>query len=219
MKKYILIVVGIIYFLFGCQHNNEEYKDLMELNLILDSLVYKQYKEIKSVDNLNMRKRIDSVYLIGNALLIENNSINFSKKYIQFCQEYGEDKFGSVLNHHQEYLKAKIKLIQLYYIGKETQYFYQSHFQVDLLGLIPTKHRIKKGEHENLNLFHYFSSSEISSIPIVIINGDTLNYDGLFYNYNYCQNKFGMDTIKPEIIIKRWNDILKINCGFIINVE
>lgn len=58
----------------------------MELNLILDSLVYKQYKEIKSVDNLNMRKRIDSVYLIGNALLIENNSINFSKNIFNFAK-------------------------------------------------------------------------------------------------------------------------------------
>ncbi|MDD3280926.1 MAG: hypothetical protein PHC83_05070 [Bacteroidales bacterium] len=215
IKNTLLIICIIVCF----QCSNKKKNDLVELNYILDSIIIQQYNEFKTIEGSSIRFRIDSVYLIGNELIKNIGDDDFEKRYVKFCHEYGEGKFGSDLNHNKEYLKAKIKLMQLNYINQDIQCFYQSHFQVDLLGLQPLNKKIKKDSKEKIQLIPHFLTSEIESPPIVIIDGDTLKYDGLYYEYNYNQSKIGLDTIKPDIIIKRWGDTIRIKCGFTLDVE
>lgn len=221
MRLYIILknALVIICIIACCQCSNKKKNDLVELNYILDSIIIQQYKEFKKIDGSAIQFRIDSVYLIGNELIKNIGDDDFEKKYIKFCHEYGRGKFGSDLNQNKEYLKAKIKLMQLNYINQDIQNFYQSHFQVDLLGLQPLNKKIKKDSQEKIRLIPYFFTSEIDSPPIVIIDGDTLKYDGLYYEYNYTQSKIGSYKIEPDILIKRWGDTIKIKCWFTLEVE
>lgn len=135
MKTHIRTIIGLIMIclIVSCQRSNQEKNDLVELNYILDSIIIQQYQEFKKIDGSAIRFRIDSVYLIGNELIKNIGDDDFENKYVKFCHEYGLGKFGSNLNHNKEYLKAKIKLMQLNYVNQDIQSFYQSHFQVDLL--------------------------------------------------------------------------------------
>lgn len=221
MKKNAKTILNIlIIFLFISCNNNSNKEELSQLNESLDLIINELYNESKTLEGIEIRGFIiDSVYLQGNQIVQNIEKDNFKEKYMDFCNKYGNSKFEILEWNNKEYLKMQIKMIQVYSLNKEIQYFFQSHFQVDLLGYIPTKKEIQKNKGETIEIIPHYCSSELRDHPIVIIDTDTLEYTGNSYLFKCSFKESGEHLIETETIIKRWNDTLRIKSGFKINVK
>ena len=215
-----IICKSFVFLLCVSCGNNYQKKELDNLNAIIDLIIFEQYNEIKTINSSMVRDRIDSIYLEGNRIIEGIEKEKNQEKYLNFCNEYGDGKFEIIKWNNKELLKTKMKVIQLYSLNKEIKYFYQSHFQVDLLGIIPLKRDVYKNKHEVIEIIpRYISSIEFEDPPIIIIDSDTLEYTGNSYLFNCFFKESGKHIIKSEVIVKRWNDTLKIDAGFRINVK
>ena len=213
-----IVLIALTVFLFLSCDNHQ--KELSDLNAVLYSIIEEQYKNIKIINSPMTKYRIDSIYLKGNRIIENIEKGNIKEEYLKFCDEYGDGKFEVEKWNNKGYLKAKMRMIQLYSLNKEIQYFYQSHFQVDLLGITPFKKDVRKNKHEVIEIIpRYINHMEFEDPPIIIIGSDTLEYTGNSYLFNCFFTESGKHIIKSEIIVKRWNDTLKIDAGFRIDVK
>lgn len=190
-QKNIRKICGLILFLFvSCNHNSQE-KELYYLNAVLDSIITEQYNSFKTM-NLDAYSsyRTDSIYLQGNRIIRDIDKENFQEKYTQFNNEYGDKRFKGEKWDDKELLKAKMRIIQLYSLNRDIQSFYQSHFQVDMIGFVPKQKEIQKNKHEVVEIIPAYISSEIKNNPLVIIGSDTLENTSSTYLFKcFLKNK------------------------------
>jgi len=215
-NKKKLIYSIVLYFISACsiKYQNEEIK----LNKDLEFLIEQQYKECKKIEGLKEREYIDSIYIVGNLLLKNIGTEDYFQKYYDYHAQYGGDKFQLGNWENCNDVKTTIQIIQLYALNDEIQSFYQSHFQVDLVGLYPNNRLIKVNKKETIELVPHYISAEIKEPPIVTIGMDTLKFNGISYEYEILEKDTGTKFFDAEIFVERWGKIRGYKCNFRIEI-
>ena len=103
-----------------------------------------------------------------------------------------------------------VRVVQLYALDHEIESFYQSHYQVELLGIeYAGEFRDKKGNRV-VRLHPEYISQSMDLNPVYYVNGEKLSTDGIYWYYTPNNSD---SIISCEFDVYRWGKPFHGECG------
>jgi hypothetical protein len=212
MKKIVLIIC--LFFFFSC-HDKEQKKELLSLQITLDSLITQQYYFLDNMESSPLKdtQEINTIRT-GAAYLSENiNTPDFPRLYTEFNEYYGDSMFALSVWKDKDYIKCKIKLMEYYSLNQILKYFYESHFQVETIGIVALNDRVRKGKKERVEIIPYYMNFLDRKYPIIIVGADTLEYDGFKYYYDVISYEDRYQDVNAKMIVRRWDRVSEMDAS------
>lgn len=214
MKKAPSNIVYLLslFLLSACSSRQQEWKEAQDLLFPVINRQYEDYYKVKSLS-----ADLDSIYLNGNELIDHIGDPMYRNRYMKFWEKYTDIAPNPKEWKKDEALKTRIRITQLNAINQLILNFHRSHFQVDLLGIAALNKDFQAYKSGKVDLLPYYKASH--SHPLIIVDTDTLKYNGQVYEYEWKGKDTGTYFIATEIIMERWGGLRNYNPTFRIDVD
>ncbi len=220
MKNRYLIIV--FYFalcsaiFFSCSHKQQQ-SEQSDLEIMLSDLVEDRYAHCnqlsKSNEKMNRYKYADEIMEKCNQLIASQDPYREKYKGLRsLMKEYKIDWPYGINGTEMDSMNfaLMVRVVQLYALDYEIESFYQSHYQVELLGIeYAGEFRDKKGNRV-VRLHPEYISQNPNLNPVYYMNGEKLSTDGTYWYYT----PHNSDTIVSfDFDVMRWGQPFHGNCG------
>jgi hypothetical protein len=220
MKNRYLIIIFYLALcsaiFFSCSHKQQQ-SEQSDLEILLSDLVEDRYAHCnqlsKSNEKMNRYKYADEIMEKCNQLIASQDPYREKYKGLRsLMKEYKIDWPYGINGTEMDSMNfaLMVRVVQLYALDYEIESFYQSHYQVELLGIeYAGEFRDKKGNRV-VRLHPEYISQNPDLNPVYYMNGEKLSTDGTYWYYT----PHNSDTIVSfDFDVMRWGQPFHGNCG------
>ncbi|MBQ3751127.1 MAG: hypothetical protein II865_07500 [Bacteroidales bacterium] len=167
----------------------------------------------KSNEKMNRYEYADEIMEKCNQLIASQDPYREKYKVLRsLMKEYDIDWPYGINGTEMDSMNfaLMVRVVQLYALDYEIESFYQSHYQVELLGIeYAGEFRDKKGNRV-VRLHPEYISQNPDLNPVYYVNGEKLSTDGTYWYYT----PHNSDTIVSfDFDVMRWGQPFHGNCG------
>lgn len=167
----------------------------------------------KSNEKMSRREYADEIMEECNQLLTSNKPYREKIKELRsLMKRYDINGQGGINLMEMDSMNfaLMVRVVQLYALDYEIESFYQSHYQVELLGIeYAGEFRDKKGNRV-VRLHPEYISQNTNLNPVYYVNGEKLSTDGTYWYYTPHNSD---SIISCDFDVMRWGQPYHGNCG------
>ena len=203
-------------FLASC-HTKQLEQQQSDLEKMLSDLVEDRYAHCnqlsKSNEKMSRCEYADEIMEECNQLLTSNKPYREKIKELRsLMKRYDINGQGGINLMEMDSMNfaLMVRVVQLYALDYEIESFYQSHYQVELLGIeYAGEFRDKKGNRV-VRLHPEYISQNTNLNPVYYVNGEKLSTDGTYWYYMPHNSD---SIISCDFDVMRWGQPFHGNCG------
>ena len=216
MQNRARLLLCLVVFLVSCHTKQSEHQN-SDLEIMLSVLVEDRYAHCnqlsKSNEKMSRCEYADEIMEKCNQLLTSEEPYqerykglrSLMKRYdIHWPYGISQTKTDSMN------FALMVKVVQLYALEQEIEAFYQSHYQVELLGIEYVGEFYDKKGNKIVRLLPNYISSNPDLNPVYYVNGEKLSTDGTFWYYTSHNSD---SIISCEFDVWRWGQLFHGECG------
>lgn len=201
---------------FNCSHKQQQ-SEQSDLERMLIDLVEDRYAHCnqlsKSNEKMSRSEYADEIMEECNQLLTSNKPYREKIKELRsLMKRYDINGQGGINLMEMDSMNfaLMVRVVQLYALDYEIESFYQSHYQVELLGIeYAGEFRDKKGNRV-VRLHPEYISQNTNLNPVYYVNGEKLSTDGTYWYYMPHNSD---SIISCDFDVMRWGQPFHGECG------
>ncbi len=215
--KLLLLLLCSVMVLVGCHSKQQPEPQQSDLERLLTDLVENRYAYCNQLSKSNEKM---SRCEYADEIMEKCNQLLASKEpYWKRCLElhslmkiYDIDDYYGIngADLDSEDFALMVRVVQLYALEQEIESFYNSHYQVELLGIEYAGDFYDKNGNRVVRLLPNYISRNPDCNPVYYVNGEKLSTDGTYWYYTPHNSD---SIISCDFDVMRWGQPFHGNCG------
>lgn len=199
---------------FSC--SQQQQSEQSDLEIMLADLVEDRYThcyQLTDSDKIVRCKYADEIMEKCNQLLSSQEPYREKYKGLRSLMKRYDIHWPYGINGTEMDSKnfaLMVRVVQLYALEYEIEAFYQSHYQVELLGIEYAGEFYDKKGNRVVRLLPNYISSNPDLNPVYYVNGEKLSTDGTYWYYTPHNSD---SIISCDFDVMRWGQPYHGNCG------
>lgn len=199
---------------FSC--SQQQQSEQSDLEIMLAELVEDRYThcyQLTDSDKIVRCKYADEIMEKCNQLLSSQEPYREKYKGLRSLMKRYDIHWPYGINGTEMDSKnfaLMVRVVQLYALEYEIESFYQSHYQVELLGIEYAGEFYDKKGNRVVRLLPNYISSNPDLNPVYYVNGEKLSTDGTYWYYTPHNSD---SIISCDFDVMRWGQPYHGNCG------
>jgi hypothetical protein len=213
--KILFLLVSSVMVLVSCHSKQPEHQQ-SDLEIMLANLVEDRYThcyQLTDSDKIVRCKYADEIMEKCNQLLSSQEPYREKYKGLRSLMKRYDIHWPYGINGTKMdsmNFALMVRVVQLYALEYEIEAFYQSHYQVDLLGIEYAGEFYDKKGNRVVRLLPNYISSNPDLNPMYYVNGEKLSTDGTYWYYMPHNSD---SIISCDFDVMRWGQPFHGNCG------
>ena len=213
--KISLLLIYSVVFLASCHTKQSEHQNA-DLEIMLADLVEDRYThcyQLTDSDKIVRCKYADEIMEKCNQLLSSQEPYREKYKGLRsLMKRYDIHRPYGINGTEMDSMNFAliVRVVQLYALNYEIESFYQSHYQVEGLGIEYAGEFYDQKGNKVVRLLPYYISSKADLNPVYYVNGEKLSTDGTYWYYTPNNSD---SIISCDFDVMRWGQPFHGNCG------
>lgn len=214
--KLLLLLLCSVMVLVGCHSKQQPEPQQSDLERLLTDLVENRYAycyQLTDSDTVVRCKYADEIMEKCNQLLASKEPYwERCMKLHSLMKRYDIDDYYGIneADLDSEDFALMVRVVQLYALEQEIESFYNSHYQVELLGIEYAGDFYDKNGNRVVRLLPNYISRNPDCNPVYYVNGEKLSTDGTYWYYTLHNSD---SIISCDFDVMRWGQPFHGNCG------
>lgn len=214
-NRITLLLLCSVAFLASC-HTKQQEQQQSDLERMLTDLVEDRYAycyQLTDSDKIVRCKYADEIMEKCDQLLASTEPYREKNKELRsLMRRYDINGHYGINQTEMDSMNfaLMVRVVQLYALEQEIEAFYQSHFQVEGLGIEYAGEFCDKKGNRVVRLLPNYSSRNPDCNPVYYVNGEKLSTDGTFWYYTLHNSD---SIIHCEFDVWRWGQPFHGECG------
>lgn len=211
---FLLVLCSAI--ISSCNQKAQQQSEQSDLEIMLADLVEDRYThcyQLTDSDKIVRCKYADEIMEKCNQLLSSQEPYREKYKGLRSLMKRYDIHWPYGINGTEMDSKnfaLMVRVVQLYALEYEIEAFYQSHYQVELLGIEYAGEFYDKKGNRVVRLLPNYISSNPDLTPVYYVNGEKLSTDGTYWYYTPHNSD---SIISCDFDVMRWGQPFHGNCG------
>lgn len=211
----LILLFSSLLFMTSC-HKKQPEPQQSDLEIMLANLVEDRYThcyQLTDSDKIVRCKYADEIMEKCNQLLSSQEPYREKYKGLRSLMKRYDIHWPYGINGTEMdsmNFALMVRVVQLYALEYEIEAFYQSHYQVELLGIEYAGEFYDKKGNRVVRLLPNYSSSNPDLNPMYYVNGEKLSTDGTYWYYTPHNSD---SIISCDFDVMRWGQPFHGNCG------
>ena len=214
--KILFLLLCSVMVLVGCHSKQPEHRQ-SDLERMLTDLVEDRYAHCnqlsKSNEKMSRCEYADEIMEKCDQLLASKEPYwKRCMKLHSLMKRYDIDDYYGIneADLDSEDFALMVRVVQLYALEQEIESFYNSHYQVELLGIEYAGDFYDKNGNRVVRLLPNYVSQNPDLNPVYYVNGEKLSTDGTYWYYTPHNSD---SIISCDFDVMRWGQPFHGNCG------